>query len=71
MDGVVDEHFLMRYRALLDAETAAFDELEHAFEDGDRETFVADLSAWQSVLTQKVKFLQRAGLDPAPLATIE
>ena len=32
----VDDHFFRRYRALLDAEDCAFDELEHAYEDGDR-----------------------------------
>ena len=34
--GAVDDHFFRRYRALLDAEDCAFDELEHAYEDGDR-----------------------------------
>ena len=38
---VIDDHFLIRYRALLDAEDEAFDELEHAFEDGDRAHFDA------------------------------
>jgi hypothetical protein len=33
---VIDEGFFRRYRELLDAEDAAFDELEHAYEDGDR-----------------------------------
>ena len=33
---VIDEGFLRRYRELLDAEDAAFDELEHAYEEGDR-----------------------------------
>ena len=37
-NGVVDEGFLQRYRQLLDAEDTAFDELEHAYEDGDRAT---------------------------------
>ena len=35
----VDDHFFRRYRALLDAEDCAFDELEHAYEDGDRAAF--------------------------------
>ena len=35
----MDDHFLARYRALLDAEDEAFDELEHAYEDGDRSHF--------------------------------
>ena len=34
--GVIDEAFFRRYRELLDAEDSAFDELEHAYEDGDR-----------------------------------
>ncbi len=42
---MVDEGFLRRYRELLDAEDAAFDELEHAIEDGDRAHFEADLDA--------------------------
>jgi hypothetical protein len=70
-DGVIDEHFLMKYRALLDAEAAAFDELEHAFEDGDRERFVADMSAWQSTLTRKLNFLTRAGIHVLPVAAVE
>ena len=36
LSDVIDDQFLARYRALLDAEDEAFDELEHAFEDGDR-----------------------------------
>ena len=34
--GHLDEGFFRRYRELLDAEDAAFDELEHAYEEGDR-----------------------------------
>ena len=60
-DGVITEHFLARYRALLDAEDAAFDELEHAYEDGDREHFAADLEAWQEALARKSAFLERSG----------
>ncbi len=29
---VIDDHSLRRYRELLDADDAAFDELEHAYE---------------------------------------
>ena len=47
-NGVVDEGFLRRYRELLDAEDAAFDELEHAVEDGDRAHYEIDLDAWKS-----------------------
>ena len=34
--GVLDDQALIRYRELLDEENAAFDELEHAYEEGDR-----------------------------------
>ena len=46
--GVLDDQALRRYRELLDAEDAAFDELEHAYEEGDRVHFEADLDAWRS-----------------------
>ena len=62
MDGVIDEHFLRRYRELLDAEDAAFDELEHAYEDGDREHFRADLEDWCTAINRKLAFLQRSGV---------
>ena len=45
---VIDEGFFRRYRELLDAEDAAFDELEHAYEDGDRAHYDADLATWRS-----------------------
>ena len=48
--GAVDDHFFRRYRALLDAEDCAFDELEHAYEDGDRSAFESDLAAWRSAV---------------------
>ena len=60
---VVNEGFMARYRALLDAEEAAFDELEHAFEDGDRATFDADLVAWSQAIQKKTEWLRRAGVD--------
>ena len=60
---VIDEHFLTRYRALLDAEDAAFDELEHAYEDGDREHFEADLAAWKEAIERKLSYLRRLGVD--------
>ena len=68
LEEVVDEHFLNRYRALLDAEDAAFDELEHAYEDGDREHFLADLAIWSSTIQRRLAFLARAGvpLDGSP-----
>jgi len=62
LEEVVDEHFLNRYRALLDAEDVAFDELEHAYEDGDREHFVADLQVWERSVEQRLSFLGRCGI---------
>lgn len=62
LDEVVTEHFLTRYRSLLDAEDAAFDELEHAFEDGDREHFVGDLTAWTQTIESRLAFLARSGI---------
>ena len=59
----IDEHFLIRYRELLDAEDAAFDELEHAYEDGDRAHFEADLAAWEAAIKRKMAFLARRGVD--------
>ncbi len=60
---VIDDHFLRRYRELLDAEDAAFDELEHAFEDGDRSTFESDLAAWQGAIEKKLAYLRRLGVE--------
>jgi len=69
-DPVLDEAFMRRYRELLDAEDNAFDELEHAYEDGDREHFETDFAAWQLVLRRKLAFLERRGIAmEAPLAT--
>jgi hypothetical protein len=62
IEEVVDEHFLNRYRALLDAEDAAFDELEHAYEDGDREHFLADLGEWERSVERRHSFLARSGV---------
>ena len=61
----IDEHFLMKYRSLLDAEEAAFDELEHAYEDGDRATFESDLVAWRSAILRRESFLESHGLSVA------
>ncbi len=63
-NGVVDEGFLRRYRELLDAEAAAFDELEHSYEDGDRTHYERDLAEWRSVVERKTAFLDRRGLTP-------
>jgi len=59
----IDDHFLLRYRELLDAEDRAFDALEHASEDGDRAHFVDELGAWQLALVAKVTFLADSGYD--------
>ena len=61
VDGV-DDHFFRRYRELLDAEDNAFDELEHAYEDGDRATFEIDLVAWRSAILRRETFLETRGL---------
>ncbi len=63
----VDDHFFRRYRQLLDAEDAAFDELEHAYEDGDRATFESDLVAWRSAILRRETFLETHGLSATPL----
>lgn len=59
--GVIDEGFFRRYRELLDAEDSAFDELEHAYEDGDRAHWADDLAAWQGVVEKRYDFLARHG----------
>jgi hypothetical protein len=63
-NGVVDEGFLRRYRQMLDAEDAAFDELEHAIEDGDRARYDHDFAEWQATLERRLSFLDRQGLMP-------
>jgi hypothetical protein len=63
-NGVVDEGFLARYRQLLDAEDEAFDELEHAIEDGDRAHYDHDFAQWQSVVERRISFLERNELLP-------
>jgi hypothetical protein len=62
LEEVVTEGFLTRYRVLLDAEDSAFDELEHAYEDGDREHFLADLATWAHSIERRLAFLVRAGI---------
>lgn len=68
MDQAVDDGFLKRYRALLDAEEAAFDALEHATEDGDRETYEHDLEIWRNLAERRAAFL--AEHQPVP-ATVQ
>jgi len=58
----LDEGFFRRYRELLDAEDAAFDELEHAYEEGDRALYEQDLAQWRSVVERRAAFLDRNGL---------
>jgi hypothetical protein len=67
MDEVstIDEGFFRRYRELLDAEDTAFDELEHAYEDGDRTNFEHDLAEWRSVVERRHAFLERQGFAPS------
>jgi hypothetical protein len=60
----IDEGFFQRYRELLDAEDAAFDELEHAYEDGNRTEFEADLATWRSTVEKRAAFLERHSLAP-------
>jgi len=67
--GGVDDSFFRRYRELLDAEDNAFDELEHAYEDGDRATFETDLVAWRSAIIRRESFLETHGLSAQPLLT--
>jgi hypothetical protein len=62
----IDDHFLSKYRALLDAEDLAFDELEHACEEGDRRQFDKDMIDWQNALEHKMAFLQNAGIALRP-----
>ncbi len=62
MNGVFDESFLHKYRQLLDAEDIAFDELEHAYEDGDRCHFESDLTEWKNVVERRLAFLERHGI---------
>ena len=65
--ATIDDTFLRRYRELLDAEDAAFDELEHAYEDGDRASFEIDLVAWRSAIERRTSFLASHGLSSSPL----
>jgi hypothetical protein len=59
----IDDHFLLKYRALLDAEDLAFDELEHACEEGDRQQFDKDMVDWQTAIELKMAFLQHHGIE--------
>src|SRR5471030_1246013 len=63
--GAVDDQFFRRYRSLLDAEDAAFDELEHAYEDGDRASYESDLAMWHTAIERRSSFLATHGLSAA------
>ena len=63
LTGVIDDHMLRCYRDLLDQEDAAFDELEHAYEDGDRDHFERDLSHWTHAAARRVAYLKRMGVE--------
>jgi hypothetical protein len=67
--GLIDEGFFRRYRQLLDAEDAAFDELEHSYEDGARARFDTDLAAWRASVERRVAFLERHQISPATSLT--
>jgi type I restriction-modification system DNA methylase subunit len=67
LSDVIDDQFLAKYRALLDAEDEAFDELEHAFEDGDRAHFDKDLGAWCQAIERKLKYLHKMGVVLPPM----
>ncbi|MFI5045648.1 MAG: hypothetical protein ACHQIG_01175 [Acidimicrobiia bacterium] len=64
--GSIDEGFFRRYRALLDAEDAAFDELEHAYEEGQRARFDDDLGAWRATVERRAAFLEKHNFAPTP-----
>jgi hypothetical protein len=73
MGKPIDDRFLLRYRLLLDAEDHAFDELEHAVEDGDRRHFTDELQLWRKALEAKLEFLETCDYDldgilPGPIA---
>ena len=63
LTGVIDDHMLHQYRELLDQEDAAFDELEHAYEDGDRDHFEADLALWVKAAQKRLTYLRRMGVQ--------
>jgi len=58
---VINDHFFLKYRELMDAEDQAFDELEHACEDGDGPHFDEEMVLWMTALRAKLDFLERAG----------
>ena len=74
MGKPIDDRLLLRYRMLLDAEDHAFDALEHAVEDGNRQHFAQELLVWRKALETKLEFLETCdydldGLRPGPIAS--
>ena len=63
MHQPIDDPFLLRYRQLLDAEDAAFDEVEHACEEGNRSHFDAEMVVWQDTVAKKLNFLTSKGIE--------
>ena len=61
--GVIDDRVLATYRELLDKEDAAFCEVEHAYEEGDREHFQLDLEQWRKAIKAKIGYLHSCGLS--------
>lgn len=57
----IDTHFLNQYRAMLDDEEAAFDDLEHDFEEGKSAQFAADVDIWIRAIEKRIGFLKRSG----------
>jgi hypothetical protein len=61
--SVINDHFFLKYRELLDAEDQAFDELEHACEDGDGPHFNEEMVLWMTAVRAKLAFLARSGFE--------
>lgn len=59
--GVIDDRMLEHYRGLLDAEDSAFNAVEHAYEEGNREEFQEDLRLWRSCIEAKLTYLEKCG----------
>jgi hypothetical protein len=62
LSSVIDDHMLQHYRELLDEEDAAFDALEHAYEEGDRTHFDADLEHWATAAQRRLAYLRKIGI---------
>ena len=53
LSGVIDDRMLHGYRELL----------EHAYEEGNRDHFEADLSHWELAAQRRLAYLKRMGLE--------